>query len=1179
MLAVLPTAFICAQIPSFPPDTTHIPEVDPPVPLDTLSQQLTDSLLELTLQPDGRTVPSLASSSDLSVGSPAGSFSVSPMGAALYNVAIEVPKGLGGMVPALSIAYNSQGGMGLAGYGFNLSGLSVITRGRRDLAHDGYVNGLTYTETDALFLDGKRLLLTSGSEGMSGCVYSPEGNPFTKVTLRGTGSTQWFEVKTPDGIVCQYGHNTASRQSFTSGGYTKVHAWYVNRTEDALGNYMTFSYGRNNLFVYPTAITYGGNTHTETGLANTVQFSYTSLGPAAQPFRLQSAAGKMDKLLTAIETKTGNNVFRRYELSYDTTSDGSTTKFPRLTSITEKNGSGESLPPVSFSWDFLPEHEKTVSIHELPNRYWIADAVEDREFYAADISNDGLCDIVEKAWVNGDVEYTLYLNRRDSTGAVAWSPGIIFFPNNPDFPRGTPELNPLFTDFDGDGINDVFAPIRSDGYYGLSLFYGHDLLRSDLGCHAHYSFSAQHIPESDVPLTAFQDIDADGRGDMLVLVQGQEIYGYPLYFIQGRPRGASTEDNDSTFITLPNTPRKIFLSDYNGDGLADLMALYEGGYSLYWNSPSPNGGMPFSDNLKVEGTNIGWAWKTEEGDFNGDGLPDLILNESRSGDFYFALNKGNGSFEKVLAYTSEINDQSTEEDNNKFTVLVSDMDHDGKSDVLIAKAMYHPFGPYMYTGIRWLCSTGTALELKRAVTTQRSEDAGSCNFMLGDFSGNGETELLHYGNDLYSQTANTSDDIRMRLYKTEGYSPASGRISQISDGYGKTDYISYQTLSHGEIYEKGNLRNFPVCEITLNLPVVSSVYRGNGAAGGHRQSFRYGGLRIHRQGRGVLGFSTHGVTDSADGTDVLSSVGEWHSTYCIPQSDTTTTTLTDGSETATVTTYTITPKGFADKNYLCLPTSVETNDFDGYLTTTTRQYNTANGYITEERTEYDNASIYRATTYSQYALHGGVWKPGKITRSSSNSASSPAFSTEQTFTYDSHGLPLTVTHNSHSALALTTTYTYDEVGNVLTSTQTGLGVNPVTSYNEYDATHRFVTRSYTSPASAENLFTYDVWGNTLTETDVTDASSPITVIHTYDGWGRLTKTVSPTGAETRYHTGWGDSGSQRYFTVTDPDGGQWVKTWYDKCGREVATESRLGSQGVLMAASCCSKKCRAESYS
>lgn len=110
MLAVLPTANICAQIPSFPPDTTHIPEVDPPVPLDTLSQQLTDSLLELTLQPDGRTVPSLASSSDLSVGSPAGSFSVSPMGAALYNVAIEVPKGLGGMVPALSIAYNSQGG-------------------------------------------------------------------------------------------------------------------------------------------------------------------------------------------------------------------------------------------------------------------------------------------------------------------------------------------------------------------------------------------------------------------------------------------------------------------------------------------------------------------------------------------------------------------------------------------------------------------------------------------------------------------------------------------------------------------------------------------------------------------------------------------------------------------------------------------------------------------------------------------------------------------------------------------------------------------------------------------------------------------------------------------------------------------------------------------------------------
>ncbi|MBO5537757.1 MAG: hypothetical protein J5971_01725 [Prevotella sp.] len=183
-------------------------------------------------------------------------------------------------------------------------------------------------------------------------------------------------------------------------------------------------------------------------------------------------------------------------------------------------------------------------------------------------------------------------------------------------------------------------------------------------------------------------------------------------------------------------------------------------------------------------------------------------------------------------------------------------------------------------------------------------------------------------------------------------------------------------------------------------------------------------------------------------------------------------------------------------------------------------------------------------TYSQYALHGGVWKPGKITRSSSNSASSPAFSTEQTFTYDSHGLPLTVTHNSHSALALTTTYTYDEVGNVLTSTQTGLGVNPVTSYNEYDATHRFVTRSYTSPASAENLFTYDVWGNTLTETDVTDASSPLTVTHTYDGWGLLTEN-STTGSNSTY--------SYNRRTVTGTHNGQTFTQVFDAWGNVISS--------------------------
>lgn len=132
-----------------------------------------------------------------------GSATVSSTGAAVYSVAIEVPKGVGELMPSVSISYNSQSGNGLAGFGCNITGLSCITRGKKNIAHDNTVQGLSYGNSCALYLDGKRLLLKSGTEGTDGCVYTPEGEPLTEVTLHYSLSTTycWFEVDTNDGMV------------------------------------------------------------------------------------------------------------------------------------------------------------------------------------------------------------------------------------------------------------------------------------------------------------------------------------------------------------------------------------------------------------------------------------------------------------------------------------------------------------------------------------------------------------------------------------------------------------------------------------------------------------------------------------------------------------------------------------------------------------------------------------------------------------------------------------------------------------------------------------------------------------------------------------------------------------------------------------------------------------------
>ncbi len=88
------------------------------------------------LKPDGTTT-SDPTQGGVAVGSIAGALDVSPSGAATYTVPIEVPAGINGMQPNLSLVYNSQSGAGIAGMCWNLSGLSMISRVPKTHYYDG----------------------------------------------------------------------------------------------------------------------------------------------------------------------------------------------------------------------------------------------------------------------------------------------------------------------------------------------------------------------------------------------------------------------------------------------------------------------------------------------------------------------------------------------------------------------------------------------------------------------------------------------------------------------------------------------------------------------------------------------------------------------------------------------------------------------------------------------------------------------------------------------------------------------------------------------------------------------------------------------------------------------------------------------------------------------------------
>ena len=706
-----------------------------------------------------------------------------------------------------------------------------------------------------------------------------------------------------------------------------------------------------------------------------------------------------------------------------------------------------------------------------------------RHFLSADLNGDGVSDIIRVSPVKvqtailsggGSWNYYTYVyvsrSKLSSAGNVIYeSPLVYTLPSD----ISMDVIKSMFggasvTDFDGDGYNDLVFPFQNTatGYWNQAIFYmvlGSDVVAGRGG--GTHAFAVNLQSTNKAPLFTTLDVDGNGKDDVVCVEQRRKDSYYPATIVQYA--GGTALNRTEVRLTLPQgiskDIEKVFVGDYNNDGLSDLILLYDGGYKIYFNNGGTAIASAFTESKTKSGTDFGNHWRIQQGDFDGDGLSDFVYNKKRESFLWIAHNNGDGTFTHTKAIDTGVADHASNKDDARFSLMTCDIDHDGRTDVLVCKAGYRHRGlpkfknEYTDTKVRWLYSTGSGLKLAYSYTKNREDDANESSIFLGDFDGDGYPELANYGTAL-NGTDNTFSE-KINIYKS-GYDLSQvGKITGITDGMGNSSYIRYASTTSPTVYKKSIKSTYPVNTYTLPLSVVAQMTGDNGSAGSQTTKYFYEDLRLHIAGKGMLGFNTVTSENVTLGTREVTSISKWDESLWIPAEVKTMSSVGNNTATA-VSTYSVAKSG---KNYFAYVSRKDMTDLDGNTATTISSYDVAKGVILDETVKNDGDNMYKKVAYSGYQNKAGVWMPKTLTMTQKHADDPAPYTTVTTYSYDDKGNVNSSTVNSGTNMALTTTSTYDDYGNVLSSVTTGRDIKAVTKRYDYDASGRFVKSSYTTP--------------------------------------------------------------------------------------------------------------------
>lgn len=795
------------------------------------------------------------------VGSMGGSYSVSSNGAATYNLPIEVPSGINGMQPHLSISYNSQAGNGIVGIGWNLNGLSAITRTGSNLFNDGVNKGVKYNDEDFFTLDGNRLVGFSGTYGQNGAEYRTELETYSKIVSYRTSGTapDYFVVWTKNGQVIEYGKNNDSRIELqgTSGTQALISKWLISKISDRFGNSIEFVYLEDNNtgeFVIDK-IKYGGNPDNGISMKCEVRFGYRydrkdKIFKYIYPQKIES----LTKLLDRIEIYVENTKQYHYKFDYkDNESDSQLGFTSKLINIKRTQADGVALNPVEFDYhpDALLKTERILSeityCYEYNGLYYVYDG---NKSLFADFNGDGKLDImiVYRFWdenVNKVAGFKIYYAVTDHYipgpgGSLPNREFIQFLPCNINGDQKTDLLMIRLTTLN-DPETEIVPYISNEN--------------NSIGFDIMPSFRTTMNPSN----IKFQvdDFNGDGKSELLVMIfpfPDVDIALFETYSFKITP----------TFSVIRHTPKSANASinhyyetrDMDGDGIPELIRLKSDGMYVYKFLFEP-GGQTISDPVHYSFPSS--AYQVYWADFNADGYCDILFRNKTTGIWGIQLFTGS-DFIPVDCPVTLTEDPS----NNRVSYSLLDYNGDGLID--INERYLESDNPKKFRNT-FFYNNGNGFRSECFYTYDIDHDIRINPIeRTTDLNGDGINDVIYQANNDYNPGL-----VYLVAYEVKS-KDKSNLIEVIRDEFDNETTFTYKHLPYctGDDeaepeYIKYNNSTYPFMDFQGPMAVVTKVsaFDGLGIEPDNIREikYRYEGAKIHLKGKGYLGFMKTIVED------------------------------------------------------------------------------------------------------------------------------------------------------------------------------------------------------------------------------------------------------------------------------------------------------------------------------